>query len=148
MNRETRPPFLIIVAVFLAALAGGVLGCGIGMKWMKHCFHQDPSLEWLHRELQITPSQEPKVTEIEKRFQAREKALKDNLAAANRKLGTAIEEDQSFTPRVAQAVEETHLAMAELQKASLERVFAMKESLTPEQYRRLLELARQALGGE
>jgi Spy/CpxP family protein refolding chaperone len=136
----------VILGVFLAALVGCALGCGLSLKWMPHCRHAAKSKDWLYEQLGITEAQRPKITRIELQFDSREAELKGALEAANRKLSAAIKEDQSFSPRVAQAVEETHLAMAELQKASLERVFAMEDALTPKQYQRLLELAGQALG--
>jgi nickel and cobalt resistance protein CnrR len=146
VNAATRQHALSILGIFLAALAGGALGCAICVNWMSHSMHQDTGRDWLHGQLGITEAQQPKITEIEERFQIRTTELKSALAAANHNLGEVIKEEQRFTPRVAEAVEETHMAMAELQKASLERVFAMKESLTQEQYTRLLELAGDALG--
>jgi Spy/CpxP family protein refolding chaperone len=148
MTPTPRNQLLSFLSIFLAALAGGALGCLLCLKWMGDTPNGagKGGRDWLHGQLRLTEAQEPAIAELEQKFEARETELKAALAAANRQLGAIIKEEQSFTPRVSEAVEETHMAMAELQKAGLERVFAMKDRLTPEQYSRLLELAGDALG--
>jgi Spy/CpxP family protein refolding chaperone len=74
------------------------------------------------------------------------------IASANKELAEAIKQDQADSPRVSAAVETIHHAQGELQEATLEHVFEMKGVLTPEQYKRLLNLTADELnqvnGGE
>jgi hypothetical protein len=60
-------------------------------------------------------------------------------------LARAIKEDKAYTPRVAAAVEHVHHCMGDLQKTSIEHVFAMRAVLSPEQGEKLLSLAQRAL---
>lgn len=103
------------------------------------------SHEWLHHELKLTPEQRRAIEPTEVQFGDRQRKLDAALREAKRQLAVAMAEDKAYTPRVAAAVEHVHHAMGELQKVSIEHVFAMRASLSPEQGDRLLELAQQAL---
>ena len=73
---------------------------------------------------------------MEADFKARRQSLEDELRAANALLAKAVAEEHVYGPRVAAAVDATHHAMGELQKATLEHVFEMRAILRPEQQAR------------
>ncbi len=108
--------------------------------------------EWIHKQLDITPSEQKALEPIETRFAERKRNLMDEIRSANKELAEAIKQDQADSPRVSAAVEKIHHAQGKLQEATLEHVFEMKEVLTPEQYQKLLNLTADELnqvnGGE
>src|SRR3981081_1510036 len=108
--------------------------------------------EWIHKQLDITPSEQKGLEPIETRFAERKRNLMDEIRSENKDLTTAIKQDKTDSPRVSAAVEKIHHAQGKLQEATLEHVFEMKEVLRPEQYQKLLNLTADELnqvnGGE
>ena len=100
---------------------------------------------WLHDELHLGPQQLKALEPIEARFAVREARLQEEMREANRELAAAIAAGRSNSPEVAAAVAKVHQRMGELQKASIDHIFEMREVLTPEQGKRLIELAQRAL---
>lgn len=136
------------VALFLAAIAAvAAIACYVTMRMSQRQVTSDDiaSHEWLHRELKLTEAQHKALEPIEQGFGERQRKLADALRDANRQLARAMAEDKAYTPRVTAAVEHVHHRMGELQKVSIEHVFAMRAVLTPEQGDKLLSLAQQAL---
>jgi len=103
------------------------------------------SHEWLHKELKLTAEQITALEPIEERFATREAKLRQQMREANRELAAAIGSGKPSSPAVSAAVEKVHHHMGELQKASIEHLFEMREVLTPAQRSRLMELARRTL---
>jgi Spy/CpxP family protein refolding chaperone len=101
--------------------------------------------EWLHARLDLSAEQDEALEQIEERFAAQEKPLREAFAAANRDLAVLIREEGAFTPNVASAVENVHHRMGELQKLSLEHLFTMASILDPAQKETLIHYAEMAL---
>lgn len=99
----------------------------------------------MHDELKLDPAQEAAVERLEVQFAQRRKALDAQLRAANAQLAEAIASEHQYGPRVSQAVDATHMAMGELQKATLSHVFAMRAVLRPDQVKRFDEEVSKAL---
>ena len=55
------------------------------------------------------------------------------MRADNARLASAIKAEHGYGPQVAAAVNSSHMAMGELQKATLAHVFAMRQLLRPDQ---------------
>ncbi|ACB77673.1 Spy/CpxP family protein refolding chaperone [Opitutus terrae] len=139
-----------IVGFFVAVIAVAALSSFCTLRWVA----AQPSPlstdahEWLHAELNLTPEQRKAIEPIETRFAAREKQMKAQMRDANHALAVAIGRGKAYSPEVSAAVEKIHHIMGELQKASIEHVFEMREVLTPEQADKLLNLAQRALDQE
>ena len=87
----------------------------------------------LHRELKLSADQEKKIHLIEARFAARRDALELEMRAANIRLAQAIDAEHGYGPQVTQAIDETHEVMGDLQKETLQHLFAMRQVLEREQ---------------
>jgi len=87
----------------------------------------------LHRELKLSADQEKKIHLIEARFAARRDALELEMRAANIRLAQAIDAEHGYGPQVTQAIDETHEVMGDLQKETLQHLFAMRGVLDREQ---------------
>ena len=87
----------------------------------------------LHGQLDLTPEQEKKLERIEADFAGRRQALELEMRAANVRLAQAIEAEHGYGPRVTEAIDETHRVMGELQKETLQHLFAMRGVLNPDQ---------------
>jgi hypothetical protein len=140
--RELMPSTLLGGAVMGARLSGLVaglaFGAALGGVCRAACDRPGPCAETemhqlLHKELALDPAQHARVSAIEARFALRKAALEAELRAANADLAAAIEAEHGYGPRVATAVDKSHHAMGELQKATLEHVFAMRSVLRPDQ---------------
>ncbi len=133
--------------LFLVAIAAvAALAAYATMHWTHRVTADEvTSHEWLHHELNLTEAQLKALEPIEAKFGDRQRQLAEALHVANRQLARAMAEDKAYTPRVAAAVEHVHHRMGDLQKASIEHVFAMRAELSPEQGDKLLVLAQKAL---
>ncbi len=100
---------------------------------------------WIHDELRMTAEQERRLQPSERRYEETKRHLTEVIRLANQELAQTIAEDRANSPRVQAAVQRIHTAMGELQQATLQHIFEMREVLEPQQYDRLIELTREAL---
>ena len=136
-----------IVPFFLVVIVVAAVSAFCATHWMASRSTETSiaAHEWLHKELQPTEAQHEALEPIEAQFAEKQRLLVNRLHAANLDLARIISEEKKYTPRVASAVEMVHHCMGDLQKASIEHVFAMGSVLTPEQSDKLLKLAQRAL---
>ena len=115
---------------FAAALAGVFAGRAL----LPQPSHTGAELHTLlHHEFKLDAVQTAQLEKIERDFAVRQRALELELRADNARLAAAIEAEHGYGPRVSAAIDGSHGAMGELQKATLEHVFAMRSILRPEQ---------------
>lgn len=87
----------------------------------------------LHKELSLDAAQQAKIEAIEQRFATRRKALELEMRAANAHLADAMQTEHGYGPEVTAAIDHTHMVMGEMQKETLEHLFAMRAVLKPDQ---------------
>lgn len=125
-----RRTLLIGVIAFAAAIAGVCIGRTV--LWPTQ--HPDNELHaLLHDQLDLDPAQHAKLDALEAQFAVRRKALELEMRADNAKLAAAIETEHGYGPQVSSAIDQSHMAMGQLQKETLEHVFAMRGLLRPDQ---------------
>lgn len=123
---------LLIAAVAVVALA--LVGVWIGRLMQPDAHHSGAGLHALmHDELDLDPAQERSLNVIEREFAAKREALEARLKADNARLAEAIAAEHEYGPSVSAAVDATHMAMGDLQKATLEHIFAMRAILRADQ---------------
>ncbi len=130
MMTNRRLMLTIAVIAFLAALCGVLVGRSVFPT------HPAPGADLhaiLHDQLELDAAQKKRLAEIESHFAIQRRALEMELRADNARLADAIEAEHGNGPRVAAAVDASHRAMGELQKATLAHVFAMRQILRPDQ---------------
>lgn len=121
---------LVVLLAFAAAL-GGVL---VGRAWIAPRPPVESEIHaLLHAQLKLDPDQTRRIEAIEHRYGLRRQALELELRSANARLAAAIEAEHGYGPQVAAAVDSSHRAMGELQKVTLEHIFAMRGVLHPDQ---------------
>ena len=136
---------LIALIAFIAAVAG---------VYAARIFSEPPRKSeselhaFLHNELKLNTAQEAKVEAIEARFAVRKKALELDMRAANARLAEAIEAEHGYGPKVTAAVDHVHHVMGEMQKETLEHLFAMRAVMNPDQARRFDKTVVKALTAE
>ena len=123
---------LIAIVAFVAAVAGVWAG--------RELFPPPPSPgvelhSLLHDGLELDEAQQTKLQMLESHFTVRRRALELELRADNARLAAAIEAEHGNGPQVAAAVDRSHGAMGELQKETLNHMFAMRQILRPDQAR-------------
>ena len=120
----------ILVAVLSAAVA---LAASHFVRGFVPARHGSELHQLMHDRLDLTAEQQAKIDQLEKDFSNRRKALDAQLRASNIALAQAIEAERKIGPKVGAAVDASHMAMGELQKATLAHVFAMRAVLKPSQ---------------
>jgi len=134
----------LIVALVAAAVA-------LGASWASRSLlappeHASGDLHaFMHDRLDLDAAQEAQLDVLEARFAGRRTELETMLRQANAELAEAMESEHEYGPRVAAAVDHVHMAMGDLQKATLEHVFAMRELLRPDQAARFDKAVSKAL---
>ncbi len=129
MSERLRSGLLILLA-FVAAI-GGVF---IGRTWIAPPTPVESELhQLLHEQLELDPDQVHRIEAIEHQYALRRQALELQLRADNARLASAIEAEHGYGPQVGAAVDASHKAMGELQKVTLEHIFAMRGVLRPDQ---------------
>ncbi len=122
----------IVITAILAALASGA-ATWVSAAWVMR-ESQPPSLHSVvHDKLDLSAEQDRRLDAIEARFAARRPALEAEVRAANRELAAAIAASEGNTPQVQAAIDHFHVAMGDLQKATITHVFEMRSVLTPAQ---------------
>ena len=122
----------IAITAALAAIASGA-GTWASTAWLMKQ-HEAPSLHSIvHDQLDLTADQETRLEVIEARFASQRVALEADVRAANRELADAIAASEGDSPQVQAAVDHFHVAMGDLQKATIAHVFEMRSVLTPQQ---------------
>ena len=139
-----NPGRYLLVAI-LAAVAA------IGASWavrnvMVPDRHSGSELHsFVHEQLDLDAAQTAKIEALETHFAARRTKLEEKLKAANGELAQAMASEHTYGPRVAAAVDHAHMAMGDLQKATLEHVFAMRALMRPDQAVRFDQAVGKAL---
>lgn len=133
MSASFRRLLVLAAVAFLAALAGVLIGRGISQRVPE----QSSALhDLLHDELGLDAQQLARIEQLEVTFAARRRALEAEIRAENARLAAAIQEERGYGPRVTAEIERSHQVMGELQKATLEHIFAMRTVLRPDQAER------------
>lgn len=139
----------IVITALLAALASGAATWASASWIMRE--REAPSLHSIvHDELDLNADQERRLETIEARFAGRRQALEAEVRAANQELAAAIAASDGNTPQVQAAVDHFHVAMGDLQKATVSHIFEMRSVMTPAQAQvfdeRVVESLRQDAG--
>lgn len=121
---------LIAAIAFVAAIGGVVIGRAV-------VSHAPPAGTQLHRllrdKLDLSEAQHAQIGALEQRFAVRKQTLEFELRADNAKLASAIETEHGYGPQVSATIDHSHMVMGQLQKETLEHVFAMRALLNPAQ---------------
>jgi Spy/CpxP family protein refolding chaperone len=97
-------------------------------------FHQ-----WMHQHLDLTPEQHKALEPAERRYEETRRQLDARIAAAGRDLAEAVRSGKADSPAIRDALQRLHAAQGELQQATLDHFFEMKEPLGPGQAEQLLQ---------
>ena len=125
-----RRTLLVASIAFAAAIAGVWVGRAV----LPPKPAADSELHaLLHDQLNLDAAQRARIDALEGQFAMRRKALELEMRADNARLAAAIEAEHGFGPQVSAAIDQSHMAMGELQKETLEHVFAMRRLLRPDQ---------------
>ena len=120
--------------VAIIAFAAAIAGVWLGRAMLAPKPAADSELHaLLHDQLNLDPAQHAKLEALETQFAVRRQALELEMRADNAKLAAAIEAEHGYGPQVSSAIDRSHIAMGELQKETLEHIFAMRGLLRADQ---------------
>jgi len=121
---------LVALVAFLAALAAAL----VARTWLAPTPRVESQVHaLLHEQLTLDADQERRIDALEQGFAGRRAAMEAEMRADNKRLAEAIAAEHGYGPRVAQAVDRSHHVMGDLQKETLQHVFAMRAVLRPDQ---------------
>lgn len=138
---------LQIFLAILLAVAAGCIGAIAASEW-RVTTHRQTLHDFVHEELDLDASQSARLELLETRFAVERKGLDLSLRAANARLAAAMDEEHEYGPKVAAAIDDVHGRMGDLQKATVQHVFAMRALLDPEQQARFDRQVASSLTGE
>lgn len=119
-----------VTACFLAAIGGVFVG---RLLFPAPAAPGAELHEVLHHKLSLDAGQQARLQSLEQRFAIQRRALELELRSDNARLAQAMEVEHGNGPQVAAAVDRSHTALGELQKATLAHIFSMRQLLRPEQ---------------
>lgn len=125
-----RRTLLVAFIAFVAAIAGVWIG---RVAFAPKAVADSGLHALLHDQLNLDSVQHTKLDALEAQFAVRRKALELEMRADNAKLAAAILAEHDYGPQVSGAIDQSHTAMGQLQKETLEHVFAMRALLRPDQ---------------
>jgi Spy/CpxP family protein refolding chaperone len=134
---------VLLLVVFVVACVASFIAIALSNKWQKPVDRD--SHYWIHTQLGLTAEQEKALEPIEKNYRDARANLEQRLVLANRELAEAILAVGRDSDRVHDAIEKIHTDMGDLQKLTIGHVFEMRTVLSPEQYKKLLNLTANAL---
>ena len=102
----------------------------------------------LHERLTLSNQQHAKIEALEKQHGIAKQAMELEMRAANARLAAAIEAEHGYGPQVTAAVDHIHHVMGEMQKETLQHLFAMRSTLTAGQARTFDATVTKALTGD
>lgn len=136
-----------IVFAILLAVAAGCVGSIAAGKWREA--DAPPTLhDFVHEELDLDADQSARLEQLERRFAVERKELDLSLRAANARLAAAMDEEHTYGPKVAVAIDDVHGRMGDVQKATVSHVFAMRALLDPDQQARFDRQVAMSLTGD
>lgn len=121
---------LVALVAFAAALAAVL----VARTWLAPAPRVESEVHaLLHQRLTLDSAQEQRIHALEAAFARRREALEAAMRADNERLATAIAAEHGYGPKVAEAVDRSHHVMGQLQKETLQHIFAMRGVLRPDQ---------------
>ncbi|WJM26115.1 periplasmic heavy metal sensor [Novosphingobium resinovorum] len=99
----------------------------------------------LHHDLTLDAEQGRRIDKLEQDFSVHRRRIETEMRAANADLAAAITREHAYGPDVEKAIDRSHMAMGELQKATLQHVFAMRRVLRSDQTGRFDKAVAKAL---
>lgn len=94
---------------------------------------------WMHEQLELQDDQHAALEPIEAEFEASRARLQGAIDEAGRELAAAVRRGDPQSAEIARALQSLNHRQAELQRATLDHFFAMKDHLDPEQADKLLQ---------
>lgn len=122
---------VIVAGIAFAAAFGGVI---IGREVVGEPLQTKNEMHHLlHEQLRLSGAQHAQIEALEKRFALRKQALELEMRSDNARLAGAIEREHGYGPQVSATIDHSHMIMGQLQKETLEHMFAMRSVLQPDQ---------------
>lgn len=135
MNRHAALSLWMVGTIMIAA------GTSFAVhQWQAHAESTQPDFHhWMHDHLELTPRQQQALEPVEHRFENTRLEIEARINTAGQDLAAAVRAGDGHSPAIDDALQRLHTAQSELQKATLDHFFEMKESLDPEQAEKLLQ---------
>lgn len=130
-GRMTGRRYILVALVAFVASLAAVLVSRIWLTPQPRVESEVHAL--LHQRLTLDAEQERRIHALEGAFALRRAALEGEMRADNQRLADAIAAEHGYGPKVGEAVDRSHHVMGQLQKETLQHIFAMRGVLRADQ---------------
>lgn len=87
----------------------------------------------IYLKLNLRPEQHAQLASVEAAFNSRRRLMEKQMREASQRLAVAIEVEHGYGPQVTKAIDDIHLVMGDLQKETVQYLFAMRAVLDDKQ---------------
>ena len=105
----------------------------------------EPELVWLRREFHLNDETFAKIKAMHEAYQPRCEELCLHIIKANQNVARLMKQSPTLTPELRAAYDEADRVHGECRKAMLEQLYAVSQSMPPDEARRFLEIMRPRL---
>jgi len=137
---------LIILGVILLIAINVCVLATVGYRWKcrqseKICQGHTPG-EYLCQQLSLSDSQKEKMEILRKNFDAKTFKIRETLSSKRNELVKLLSEPQLDSNKIDSLIKEIGWAQTELEKEVINHILQEKETLTPEQQEKFLDLIK------
>ena len=130
MKRKIGPLFITLALVVISGFIGACIGSALWQHTQaSHAvFHDD-----LFKDIHLTENQSALLDAMEVLHADETKNLQAELALSNKALADLLETKDKYGDDIEQAIDNVHIALFELQKATVKHLYEMRGILEPHQ---------------
>ena len=144
MNKKSFLALGFIALVLALAFCCYFTVKAVKAQWV-HTHYGEGFDRFLHKELNLTDEQNRQIQRIEEEYRKQRSALERQIRVRNAELAAVIQEENTYSPRVQEKIEAVHQTMDNLQRITIEHIYAMYPHLTEAQKKKLQQLVANAL---
>lgn len=129
-QRQTKLIVIIAFVTFVMAFAGVFVGRAVADREKVSSFEVHSQI---YEKVNLRAEQHAQLASVEEAFNIRRAVMQKDMRAASQRLAVAIQVEHGYGPQVTKAIDDIHRVMGDLQKQTVQYLFAMRAVLDEEQ---------------
>lgn len=121
---------IIGLVAFVMAFAGVFVGRAVLDRDNSSAFEVHSQI---YQKVNLRSEQRAQLASVEKSFNIRRQLMEKQMREASQRLAVAIEVEHGYGPQVTKAIDDIHIVMGDMQKETVQYLFAMRAVLDEEQ---------------
>lgn len=145
MSSKTQSYFRIAIFLGLVVVVAAAAALALFLLVLKPRGDAGTHSTSSYESLNLSQEEQERVDRVYVRFEMERANRLDEFHRLQGELATLLQEEEEYSPRVAETVKQLHAIHADLQEVSIQRFFAVLEVLPPEKRKELRQLAAETL---